>query len=738
MPTLTTVVGTVLGVQAQPIGQTKVIFDRIAREVTPVGSSDAMLFAKTISATTDSAGAFSIEMVPGQYTVQFEGPSRTRPARFAAEVPESDVPVQLAQLIQVPLSPDPFAGAFNLALSTGVRTFGSRAECEAAQIPHGVQRWAVLQGGLVLHYRRDPDGTAIASADGVKGSPLGDVYPDHWADNASPGTTDMSDAIEAAMNFAPNVRLTAAVYRVTRTVSVYARDGAGLEGTGWESVIRVDSGDFDVFSFYTGETNQAGVPLACRNVVMRHLQIENAGAERSGGWMITSQERFSDCLFEHIKLVGPHSGIELAAALQVHLSHFYVAGTGRVTTGGPAISITTRPDAGVYDPNSHDQMAKCAGVYLHRCDVAHRNSFLPCFSASLLIESADGVYVSQSHFQGAEWACIIRNSGQDGQVMIGVVDFVGVYFDKSPGGHVRFEGLGQDVLLTLPGATQALRTRFRSVSFTKCQFRAALGPLGSMNFDGITEGSVWRVAVNGSEFRLNNRSGIRDTVHGVRHLKLSDNFFDDNNRDNLSDEGDIVVTDNGHLIRANDHIGGGAAGYGIRIVEGPGGGGIGGTVVAANKLLESAVPLERRIDVVPGVVAELNRIAPGQIAVEIVEQGSGAGGEWVKYSDGRMVVTRLETVTGVGCTTAHGGQFRSGDLIPGISDRNYPEQFLAGTTPHLSVQCGVTEGLPVITMRSDANNVSPHLRWPSAIRVASHVSRTVDVILDLRAEGRWK
>lgn len=61
-----------------------------------------------------------------------------------------------------------------------------------------------------LSYRYIGTGTAISDLAGWV--PVGDVYPDHLATNTTPGTTDMSAAINAALVYSPVVKLKSATY----------------------------------------------------------------------------------------------------------------------------------------------------------------------------------------------------------------------------------------------------------------------------------------------------------------------------------------------------------------------------------------------------------------------------------------------------------------------------------------------------------------------------------------------
>lgn len=84
----------------------------------------------------------------------------------------------------------------------------SRAEALLAHIPPGTGSIIVTEGDVVLFYQYDATGTALETADGATWSPLGVPTPLHWAENTTPGTTDMADALQSALAFAGEVTRT--------------------------------------------------------------------------------------------------------------------------------------------------------------------------------------------------------------------------------------------------------------------------------------------------------------------------------------------------------------------------------------------------------------------------------------------------------------------------------------------------------------------------------------------------
>lgn len=78
-------------------------------------------------------------------------------------------------------------------------TYSDRAAAVAATVPDGQLNLTVATpSGRLLSYVYDATGTALTTNSGSKNwSPNGPAYPDHFAENTTPGTTDMTTAVQA-------------------------------------------------------------------------------------------------------------------------------------------------------------------------------------------------------------------------------------------------------------------------------------------------------------------------------------------------------------------------------------------------------------------------------------------------------------------------------------------------------------------------------------------------------------
>lgn len=108
-----------------------------------------------------------------------------------------------------PVSGLPISTAAQAALDVRLVTYANRAAAAAANVPAAMYKIAVMAGTVCLEYVRDASGTALTTADGGKWSPATVSTPNHWAENTTPGTTDMTTAYQAALNFAAGKNITA-------------------------------------------------------------------------------------------------------------------------------------------------------------------------------------------------------------------------------------------------------------------------------------------------------------------------------------------------------------------------------------------------------------------------------------------------------------------------------------------------------------------------------------------------
>lgn len=237
-----------------PMAETKIRFRKLSGVGSLVdGSETPVIFPTDVKIITDENGEVDFDMYPGTY----EGkayPKGQNAETFLFGVPDSDTAIFGACVDLVPeLDPSAVTGAvitaaaeasasadLSAAYASGtppvgksakdyaddadtyagsIQPYTSRASAEAATVPASINRIAVTApDGSTLHYVRNTSGTALMSGDGAKWSPDGSTYPDHFAENTTPGTTDMGAAILAAIAFSPTIYLQYASYATSKTI----------------------------------------------------------------------------------------------------------------------------------------------------------------------------------------------------------------------------------------------------------------------------------------------------------------------------------------------------------------------------------------------------------------------------------------------------------------------------------------------------------------------------------------
>lgn len=189
-----------------------------------------------------------------------------------------------------------FAGG-GLNLTAVDKIFYSRSEFTSSTIPDFVQTWGVYHSGLLLYYKRDASGTAIESANGVKGSPLGKATVQHWGyvagDIANTSPTDAASFIVAAHSFSKDLYFPKGSYGITNAVLTESGGSFDLDTEAHIYAIpRIDtpylSGHL-IYQGYTGtiapSANTARTPYEINRGTGNSSRLlrENAGAPIAKG-----------------------------------------------------------------------------------------------------------------------------------------------------------------------------------------------------------------------------------------------------------------------------------------------------------------------------------------------------------------------------------------------------------------------------------------------------------------------
>lgn len=266
--------------------------------------------------------------------------------------------------------------------------------------------------------------------------PYGDVTPDHWAANTTPGTTDMTTAIQAAINYVGGlsgggtVRLRDTNYFVSATITISTND-TNLIGAGETATELRRSGDYGNTILVTG--NDATGALIFRNEVSG-IQFRSLGLTTSGAhirWNGTFISRMQNVYFREGFI-----GARFSGATNVHVENVRAVWSnlfGGVATGRRFFLFDSAAITYAH-PSSGD-------VFIDSFNI-RTNGDVPNVEVGVEIQSADGIWFQNGHYGGASVANLWLNA-VDANAHIGLVFHDNVMFDANEGDGVRFSGSAQ-------------------------------------------------------------------------------------------------------------------------------------------------------------------------------------------------------------------------------------------------------------------------------------------------------
>jgi hypothetical protein len=257
---LCAVSGTLVAPDGSPMPDVQVQF--LPAPATVRGQGTQSLHPRPVAIAADAGAEIRVDLAPGVYTVRTRDSNGRDYQPYLIDVPNA-AEAMLSDIMLLLPAPqtvyDAAASARVAANAAGAaresaqeaagsaeeaalkggsgdeRTFSSRAAFLGATIPGTLERWTVLHSGKALDYVRDPDGTAIATDNGVKGSPAGVVTPEHFG-AVGDGVADDTAAFVAMiahMNARRiSARLSTARYRVQAGQLVLTAPGLEILGEG--------------------------------------------------------------------------------------------------------------------------------------------------------------------------------------------------------------------------------------------------------------------------------------------------------------------------------------------------------------------------------------------------------------------------------------------------------------------------------------------------------------------------
>jgi hypothetical protein len=283
--------------------------------------------------------------------------------------------------------------------------FASRADFEAAAIPDDLEGWSIRHAGHVLGYRRDPDGTAIASANGVTGSPAGTPSALHWG--AAPGAAPAVNA--AAMNacaaWGQHVHLPAGIYEIDAPLLFAPDEASGraacvLRGDGMEATVLVQTvPSADAVQFIHANPARE----FCIMPQVRDLSIRHPGAAAAHAGAAIRHRQSLQGSFERIVIDGASFGI-VSERSKASYSRIYFR-TGLRAEGQRARA------AFVLDHDPVLGAGQSFGNFVSDCEF---QAVLPGVDRIFELRAVDGLYISTSHFGHCERHLLIDCTAQGG------------------------------------------------------------------------------------------------------------------------------------------------------------------------------------------------------------------------------------------------------------------------------------------------------------------------------------
>lgn len=324
-------------------------------------------------------------------------------------------------------------------------------------------------------------GATSTGLTGLVPHPRFPLTTDHFGENTTPGTTDMTAAIQAAVNYAVTatdklVWLLPAIYFVSSTITINA-DGVGLMGDSEFSSTIYRTGNYGDTIFVTGN-DATGVVVQSNEV--SNIRFISAGLTTSGAhihWNGTFKSNMRGVDFQNGFVAVRFSGatnmhVERVRAIWSNLFGGVVTGR-RFFLFDSAASTYGHPQAG--------------DVFIDSFNL-RTNGNSPNVEVGCEIKSADGIWFVNGHYGGASLANFWLNA-VDASHPVDLVFNSAVMFDANTGDGIRFSGSAQIG---------------RNIYFAGCNLKG--GAIGQYGINVVSGASFTNVNWNGgfiTEYLLN-------------------------------------------------------------------------------------------------------------------------------------------------------------------------------------------------------------------------------------------
>lgn len=307
-------------------------------------------------------------------------------------------------------------------IQSAANVFDTRAEFVAANTSnptlHGGSGVVVSAGGL--DYLRMVGSTAISDLPGWV--PFGDVTPNHFATNTNPGVTDMTAALQAAVNYSSRVHGMAEDYRISDTIYFREFGTSGFQECGFHGkgplVTRIIQSDETKDAFAVIRNNQTATFLTVPSFRDFSIHISVSASNVSDCAGIRTRQAING-EYVNVHIFGPQWGFANERVGQCRFDGcFYQGGWSRKTKG---MFLWT------HDPFNNS--GNCYGNFVSNCE-----SSGSAFGTATIhdIEAVDGLYITNCHWNHCTTGYRIGADGTGGKNKAVSIYVSNTYHDYNP------------------------------------------------------------------------------------------------------------------------------------------------------------------------------------------------------------------------------------------------------------------------------------------------------------------
>lgn len=320
-------------------------------------------------------------------------------------------------------------------------SFASRSDAEAGDT-HSAQFLYI--GDLAYVY--DASGTALTTGDSRTWSPTGRITPNHWAENTTPGTTDMSSAIQAAIDYAGSFVTTATAdpLKESSAKSVYFLD----EEYRIDSTVTIKK-EYDFLKLF-GSSKSVIESAASASPALRINDSTNLYNGGDANGVKTMNGVWIDGLRFRTSAVNNQTtiGIQIGRVSDFRLTNCYLhdywvsldgyrmatslivnnrfQSSSRVSANPGLAHIRHQPIGGTQNANKPG-----GGIHCTDNEFIGSTTFSDAMENAILLECVDGFYLTQNHFNAFNTSHIqiAPDSSSNAPMIADVRSGGGNYFD---------------------------------------------------------------------------------------------------------------------------------------------------------------------------------------------------------------------------------------------------------------------------------------------------------------------